>query len=136
MGTPERKRTPSGTRAPDGRDTAGRVGENSGRELLDSKITEKAFMALVIRYSQLRGWLCFHTYDSRRSQPGFPDLVLVGHERLIFAELKSEKGRLRKEQKAWLAELEKTDSTEVYVWRPSDFESVTQILTPHGRRAA
>jgi hypothetical protein len=97
---------------------------------------EAEWQRWVVRLAGMNKWLIYHTYDSRRSQPGFPDLVLVGHERLIFCELKSEKGRLRKEQKVWLSALLATKTCETYVWRPSEHESVRKILTPHGRRAA
>ena len=31
----------------------------------------------VLSLAAMTGWLAYHTYDSRRSQAGFPDLVLV-----------------------------------------------------------
>src|SRR5688572_19177552 len=39
--------------------------------------TERAFQAQVVKYARLMGWTAYHTHDSRRSQAGFPDLVLV-----------------------------------------------------------
>ena len=47
----------------------------------------------VVDLARTLGWRVYHTYDSRRSQPGFPDLVLV-RERILFLELKSETGKL------------------------------------------
>ena len=38
---------------------------------------EADFQADVIAAAEGRGWLWFHCYDSRRSPPGFPDLVLA-----------------------------------------------------------
>jgi hypothetical protein len=73
--------------------------------------------------------LAYHTYDSRYSQPGFPDLVLVHPDKpkIIFAELKSQTGTLRTEQKLWLAALScvasDCDNVLVKVWRPSDWET-------------
>jgi hypothetical protein len=52
----------------------------------------------------LLGWRVYHTWDSRKSEPDFPDLVLV-RDRVMFAELKSPRGRLRKDQAAWLCAL-------------------------------
>ena len=72
------------------------------------------------------GYLCYHTRDSRRSNPGFPDLCMVGNKRLIFAELKSETGKVTLEQQDWLNRLDvierKTKGVVVArLWRPSDW---------------
>ncbi len=74
------------------------------------------------------GWrLCYHTLRSKGSQSGFPDRVLV-RERVIFAELKREKGVLTPAQIEWLNGLARAGA-EVYVWRPSDLDEIAQILT-------
>jgi len=90
-------------------------------------ITERAFLAQVLRYAALRGWHCYHTHDSRHSSAGFPDLVLVRRPRVVFAELKSDRGRCTPEQRAWLAELAEC-SVEVKLWRPSDWEEIERCL--------
>jgi len=51
---------------------------------------------------------------------GYPDLTLCRDGRLIFAELKAERGRLSDEQARWLQDLAATRA-EVVVWRPSDW---------------
>ena len=58
---------------------------------------------------------------------GFPDCVFVKPPRLIFAELKSETGQLSAEQYFWLQGLVKCGQ-EVYLWKPSDFEEITEML--------
>jgi hypothetical protein len=58
---------------------------------------------------------------------GYPDLTLWRDDRLIFAELKRENGRLSPAQEAVLADLRKTNA-EVYVWRPSDWADIAQAL--------
>jgi hypothetical protein len=68
------------------------------------------------------GWFVYHTYDSRRSEPGFPDLTMV-HSGVVFAELKTDKGRLTADQEAWLERL-RSAGAEVYVWRPRDLDEV------------
>lgn len=99
--------------------------------------TEKDFMAVVTDYAKLRGWRVYHTFDSRHSAAGFPDLVLVRPPRLVFAELKSEGGKLTPEQKAWIEALKEIgafdrltfrDIPEVYVWWPRDHEQVIETL--------
>lgn len=90
-------------------------------------ITEKAFQQAVVDLARLNGWLCYHTYDSRRSEPGFPDLVLLKGRWIITPELKTEKGRLRPEQRTWLDALRKVGIS-APVWRPSDWEYIKTAL--------
>lgn len=84
-------------------------------------IPERELQEAVLELAGARGWYRYHTYDSRRSSAGFPDLVLV-RERIVFAELKSQKGVVRNEQTAWIERL-RTAGAEVYLWRPSDWHS-------------
>jgi hypothetical protein len=92
------------------------------------KLTEKQFMAQVIRLARLRGWLLYHPFDSRRSAAGYPDLTLVRGQRLIFAELKSEDGRLTPAQAAWLAALRAVPGVEVHIWHPAVWGTVEAVL--------
>lgn len=83
---------------------------------------------MVVEAAERLGWLVYHTFDSRRSQPGYPDLTLVraSDGRLIHVELKRERGTFRPEQVIWLGELREVArerGTEVYTWRPSDWLS-------------
>lgn len=57
---------------------------------------------------------------------GWPDLVLVraareGMGRVIFAELKTERGTVEPAQRDWLALLTLTQRVEVHCWRPTDW---------------
>ena len=78
----------------------------------------------LCRWLRLR-W--YHTHDSRRSNAGFPDLVIVGPGEVIYAELKSERGRLSSAQAEWIEALNAA-GTKAYVWRPSDMREISQIL--------
>lgn len=40
-------------------------------------VRERDFQAAVMELARLLGWRVYHTWDSRKSEPGFPDLVLV-----------------------------------------------------------
>ena len=91
------------------------------------KLTERQFMQQVVMYAYLMGWRCYHTHDSRRSEAGFPDLVLVRRPRVVFAELKSERGKLTLDQRVWLDALEGC-TVERYVWRPSDWRAIERLL--------
>lgn len=57
---------------------------------------------------------------------GFPDLVLV-RDRIIFAELKADAGRLTAAQTVWIAEL-RSAGAEAYVWRPVNFDGIDATL--------
>ena len=86
---------------------------------------EKVFQQAVVTLAKLNGWLVYHTHDSRKSEPGFPDLVLV-HPRgqCLFVELKSETGKITKAQGAWLeALLGVKGRPRTYLWRPADWRS-------------
>lgn len=92
--------------------------------------TEKQFEAAVVEYAKLTGWLVYHTRDSRGSVAGFPDLMMVRGDRLVVAELKTEKGRVSPAQQQWLDALALTchRALGVYLWRPSDWSSIELLL--------
>lgn len=115
----------------------------TAREVLDRAISEKAFQQQVVNLARLFGWRCYHTYDARRSEPGFPDLLMARPPeggrpgRLIFAELKRATGRVSNEQRAWLMDLAEiaaqpdAQAVEVHLWRPGDFDEIRKVLA-HG----
>ena len=89
-------------------------------------MTEKQFQSHIVQYAKMRGWLVYHTHDSRRSEPGFPDLVLV-RGRVLFRELKTDKGRTSPAQKEWAASLEQSKS-DYKLWRPSMMTDIYKEL--------
>lgn len=92
-------------------------------------ITEKEFLAQIKALAKLHGWRVYHTHDSRRSDPGFPDLVLVRRGRLIFAELKVGKNKMTLPQVDWLADLGLVGGrVETYCWHPNDWAAIEKIL--------
>lgn len=91
-------------------------------------MTEKQFQSHIVQFAKMRGWLVYHTYDSRRSEPGFPDLVLVRGKRVLFRELKTNKGRLTFHQIKWGKQLRDADS-DYDVWRPSMMKDIHKELT-------
>ena len=91
-------------------------------------ISEKSFQQLVIDYAKLKGWTVYHTFNSRKSTPGYPDLSMVRGARHVVAELKSEHGRLTPDQRRWLEAFQHT-STEVYLWRPSAWPDIERVLS-------
>jgi hypothetical protein len=99
-------------------------------------MTEDDFLKTVIDLAHVYGWKCFHARPAMTSKgwrtpvqadgAGFPDLVLA-RERIIFAELKSEKGKLSDAQQAW-RDVILAAGGEYYVWRPENFEKIVEIL--------
>jgi hypothetical protein len=98
-----------------------------GKKPRISALSEREFQAEVMDIANQLGWRFYHTHDSIGSQAGFPDLVMVRKKRLIFAELKTESGKLSIQQGQWLADLEKT-AAEVYLWRPSQMDEIIKVL--------
>lgn len=85
-------------------------------------MTEAELMRAVTELARGLGWICYHTHDSRRSEAGFPDLVMVRGDRILYRELKTGHGRVKPEQQVWLDALAAADG-DATVWRPADLES-------------
>lgn len=115
------------------------------------ELDEQAWQGRIEGAARLYGWRVYHTHDSRRSAPGFPDLVMVRGPELIFAELKTDTGRVKPEQAEWLEALrvvaravamgweclaeEVADGgpcppslVDVYLWRPADWPAANERL--------
>ncbi len=88
---------------------------------------EGEFQDAVIAYAESRGWLCYHTFDSRRSVSGFPDLVMLRGHRQVIAELKHGDNRVTPEQDAWLRAFVDTGA-QVYEWRERDWPEIERVL--------
>lgn len=89
---------------------------------------ERDLQAAVCKLARHLGCLVYHTHDSRRSEPGFPDLVIVGRKGLMFRELKTRAGVLSEPQRVWLGKLSAAEA-DAAVWRPADWpERITAEL--------
>jgi hypothetical protein len=132
--------------------------------------SEAAFQLQIEQLARFYGWRVFHAPDNRpsgktgrvqRVEPGFPDLVLLRPPDIIFAELKTDTGRLSAAQREWHDELSSisdsiasltleafgeqrmdgfggplpawTPSVHAFVWKPRDFEVIHMTLA-RGRR--
>ncbi|WP_293849290.1 VRR-NUC domain-containing protein [uncultured Brevibacterium sp.] len=91
------------------------------RAQIAESMSEKQLQEHVVALARRLGWLVYHTFDSRKSEAGFPDLVLV-RDRTVFRELKSSSGSLSPAQQAWVSRLERS-GVDVGVWRPVDLLS-------------
>ncbi len=102
------------------------------------KVSEKDFLAAVTALAQARGWRVAHFRPGltrsgkwrtavQGDGKGFPDLVLVRRERLLWAELKADGGKLSPAQEDWLFALE-VAGQDVWVWRPKDWQEIEEVL--------
>jgi hypothetical protein len=91
-------------------------------------ISERDLTAYVGDVAKAIGWRRYHTWLSKHSPAGFPDEVLLRPSRLVFAELKSERGKLSAEQEAWLEDLGQVPGVEVYQCRPEDMDAIVEAL--------
>ena len=83
-------------------------------------MSERELQEQVVCVARHLGWLVYHTFDSRRSEPGFPDLVLVRGQKVLFRELKTGRGRVSEAQRLWLERLA-VAGADVGVWRPEQW---------------
>lgn len=88
-------------------------------------VTEKQWQEQIRGLLKLQGYRCYHTHDSRRSEPGYPDIVAINpRTRDIFvAELKTERGIATPRQIEWLNWFELADIC-AYIWRPSMIDEI------------
>jgi len=92
-------------------------------------VTERDLREQVRDLAKLFGWMMSFSWTSLHSPKGFPDLVLACQvrKRVIYAELKTEKGKVSDSQRDWLDELTACGQ-EVYLWKPDDIEEIARIL--------
>jgi hypothetical protein len=98
--------------------------------------SEAGFQRAVCEALRLFGWRWTHFRPARTARgwrtplsgdAGFPDLVAVRGDRVLWAELKAERGRLSDEQAKWLAALGHAGQ-DVHCWRPSDWPTIQETL--------
>jgi hypothetical protein len=91
-------------------------------------MTEDELLNATIYLASLCGWLTTHFRAAKTDKgyrtaimgnKGFPDLVMV-RERVVYAELKSDKGRMTHDQMEWSRRLIDAGQ-EWYLWRPAEW---------------
>jgi hypothetical protein len=97
---------------------------------LTEAMTEVELQRAVVEAATLHGWLWYHTHDSRRSNAGFPDLILIHpkHHWLLVVELKSMKGRTSAHQRQWLEAFSSIERWSVSIWTPADLDRALEVL--------
>jgi hypothetical protein len=98
--------------------------------------SEKLFMDAVMQLAKMNAWMIHHPTPHqvrpgvwRSDGAGVPDLMLVSTtgRGIIWAELKTEAGRLTPLQRMWGQSI-KANGGEYYVWRPNMLELIAQRL--------
>lgn len=128
------------------RSPAGGLPHPSGVHRLARHISEDDLLTSILELAAHYGWIAHHCRPARtdkgwrtpvQGRRGFPDLVLAHPDgRLVFAELKSQNGRLTADQVAWRDTLTAAAATcpraRVVEWRPVDWLAgrVQQALAP------
>lgn len=108
------------------------------RGMKPPRLTESGFQRQVVELATILGWHTAHFRPAQTSKgwrtpvsgdlgKGWPDLILARGRRLIFAEIKADKGRLSEDQERVLNVLGAT-GTETHTWWPADFDRVAEIL--------
>lgn len=85
-------------------------------------ILEEELDVLVKDMCKQLGIERYHTYDSRRSPSGYPDLTLAGRGGQMWRELKATKGVVSPDQQKWIGIL-RAGGGDADVWRPADYLS-------------
>ena len=108
-------------------------------------VREDIFQQQVIELAKYFGWRVAHFRSVRVMRKngtyyyqtpvqadgaGWPDLVLAHRDkgRTIYAELKSETGKVSEAQQEWLEVLAANPGNDVFTWRPSDWEEIQEAL--------
>src|SRR5262252_8810705 len=98
--------------------------EEKARPRRDGSMSEAALLEHIRALARQYRWLVYHTHDSRGSEAGFPDLCMVNGRRLVFWELKTQRGKVTIAQAQWLERLSRVQLVEARVVRPADVEDI------------
>ncbi len=107
------------------------VSREEALRLQAKAMSEKDLQAHVVAAAKAHGWRhVYHTFDSRRSAAGYPDLTILRGMRGLVMELKREGKDATDEQYGWLHAFSQT-GYEAYVFTPSDWLSgeIEKILS-------
>ena len=98
-----------------------------------ARMTENQFTETVIQLARFHGWMVTHFRPARTEtgwrtplsgHKGFPDLVLARRGDVLIVELKTEKGKVTKEQQRWGENI----GTQYRLWRPHDLDALKEEL--------
>jgi hypothetical protein len=92
-------------------------------------VSEAAFMQAVVKLARQQQYLVYHTYTSKRSPEGFPDLICArAGSPLLAIETKTDTGQPTAAQAAWLEALGGCTGVVAEVWRPAQLQEIVGRL--------
>jgi hypothetical protein len=104
-------------------------------------MSEAEFQTQVISIARMYGWRVQHSRAVQmangkwltpiQGDAGFPDLILVkpgARGGIIYAELKTDLGRVAPHQRDWLRAIDAAGG-EACVWRPTDMATIAERLS-------
>jgi hypothetical protein len=92
------------------------------------QMSEKELSRNIVKEAKDLNWLVYHTWLSKFSPAGFPDLCMVRGNRLLFWELKTNKGKVNPLQEAWIDALSQVPGVEAKIVRPDNLEEAYKEL--------
>ena len=104
-------------------------------------VSERMFQDQVMQLAATCGWDCHHIRPAKYGTTwktdglaGMPDLILIGKrgQGIMWAELKTDKGKLTEVQEARIVQLI-SNGEEVHIWRPRDLEKIKERLSKRMR---
>ena len=113
-------------------------------------MSENALLGHILGHCRTFGLLHHHLFEQGRGKPcpacganvpgryarrtdsGFPDLLILPPGRAVYVELKSEKGKVTNNQRRWLNSLAAVHR-EVYLVRPSTENLLLEVLMAEGQ---
>jgi len=104
-------------------------------------VSERMFQDAVMQLAATCGWDCHHIRPAKYGTTwktdglaGMPDLILIGKrgQGIMWAELKTDKGKLTEVQEARIVQLI-SNGEEVHIWRPRDLEKIKERLSKRMR---
>jgi hypothetical protein len=96
----------------------------------DPNISERDLQQLIIDLATTFGFWHFHARDMRRSDTGWPDLILARpRSPLLVWEIKAARGKLSDEQYDWGVVLMQVPGIDYRVIRAADWAYVVETLT-------
>jgi len=97
-----------------------------------SAMSERVFQAHVVTALKDRGYLVWTVPDMTKTARGLPDVIAVHPtrvpRRVLFYELKSQRGRVRPEQADALAALSDVHGVDARIVRPADWPELRDAL--------
>ena len=90
---------------------------------------EDTFKKEIILLGKKTGWIIYSIADSRRvTAKGYPDLTIIHPEKklLMGAELKTNVGKLTREQILWMTIL--SDYYPIHLWRPKHLDIIADMF--------